>query len=229
MGVPYDECTCVCSPRGCTPLKFLLGDDCQPIDLTMRQHLRAWIISINPPLPILRQYILDFTRLLIFEFLCGKHTCCSIDHNGLVEGSLSSYIMYRPSLWDYEEKINHEKYCKNELPVPQLQTFAGTHNTEVFNAALETAMSHYDEMDRPDTMPLEDQPFAYLRWVIAKGYLAVDVEENCDYCWGPEESVSESEPEELDMKSEQPESEYESSESESGESECEELGSEERE
>ncbi|CAA9961930.1 Arp Ankyrin repeat [Pyrenophora teres f. maculata] len=147
----------------------------------------AWFVDkVNPPLSLLRQYILETTQFLLFEFLGGHHTCCSISVEGSVKGPRSYYALSRIKHEQFPNdkqahSFHHKLYCENGLATPRLGTFATTRNVEAFNAALESAMSHYEEMDRPDSMPFEKQPFEYINWIIAKGYLAVDVV-SCD--WG---------------------------------------------
>ncbi|CAE7175522.1 hypothetical protein PTNB73_02837 [Pyrenophora teres f. teres] len=147
----------------------------------------AWFVDkVNPPLSLLRQYILETTRFLLFEFLGGHHTCCSISMEGSVKGPRPYYALSRVKHEQFPNDkkahlFDHEAYCESGLPMPRLGTFAATPNVETLNAALESAMSHYEEMDRPDSMPFEKQPFEYINWIIAKGYLAVDLV-SCD--WG---------------------------------------------
>ncbi|KAK1909809.1 hypothetical protein P3342_007981 [Pyrenophora teres f. teres] len=147
----------------------------------------AWFVDkVNPPLSLLRQYILGTTRFLLFEFLGGHHTCCSISMEGSVKGPRPYYALSRVKHEQFPNDkkahlFDHEAYCESGLPMPRLGTFAATPNVETLNAALESAMSHYEEMDRPDSMPFEKQPFEYINWIIAKGYLAVDLV-SCD--WG---------------------------------------------
>lgn len=46
---------------------------------------------------------------------------------------------------------------------------------------LDDLISRYDEMPRSETMPLEEQPFHYLNWVIAKSCLTIDVNYVCNH------------------------------------------------
>jgi hypothetical protein len=71
----------------------------------------------------------------------------------------------------------HECFCMNGLPV----SLDATMDAEELKTALHSAMSHYDEMERPHTMPVEDLPIQYVNWVMAKGYLAVNVRHGCTY------------------------------------------------
>jgi hypothetical protein len=79
-----------------------------------------------------------------------------------------------------ETEWEHLFFCGNGLPVPQ--GYAGAvFDPEELETALQSAMSHYDEMERPDTLPAEELPFQYVNWVIAQGYLAVNVTHECTY------------------------------------------------
>jgi len=52
---------------------------------------------------------------------------------------------------------------------------------DVFSATLNSAMSHYDEMNRPDTMPADEQVYAYINWILKEGYLDIDVSNGCEH------------------------------------------------
>ncbi|KAI4707096.1 hypothetical protein J4E89_008035 [Alternaria sp. Ai002NY15] len=95
LGIPYDNCTCICSPTGCTPGKFIVETD--------SAQIREFIRDLNPPKPLLKR------------------------------------------------------------------------------ATLNSAMSHYDEMNRPDTMPADEQVYAYINWILKEGYLDIDVSNGCEH------------------------------------------------
>jgi len=194
LSIPYDDCTCACSPEGCTPAKFLFGTDyLRRWGPTRKDNIRNYIEHANPPKPLLDRYIYHCTRLVLFDFLDGEHTCCSIE--GV---HASPWELERPSStnrWrrgveeprDYYrnhfpiDEWEHRQYCNHELPVPHMESLEALRTPDVLNATIETAMSHYDEMDRPDTMSAEEQVFEYIKWISREGHLDIDASNGCEH------------------------------------------------
>ena len=160
IGIPHDECTCPCSPNGCSPITFLFKT--WPIHNSRRDSFRTWLKKVRPELSLVRQYVLEFTRCLIFEFLGCKHTCCVLGQKGNIK--------------TWKHRKNHFSNCGREmgmriskfqtakLPQPcRLATSA--EKAERREKILELYMSEYDEMPRPDSLLPEEQPFCYVNWI----------------------------------------------------------------
>ncbi|CAN9107663.1 unnamed protein product [Alternaria sp. RS040] len=186
LEIPYDDCICECSLGGCSPVKFFLGRHDYRIGFTRGEQIRKWIENVNPPAPLLRQYIYECTRFILFEFLGGEHTCCSlgqkcsVEHNVPQEKPIRNRWMERVD--NIHEQLNdHHKLCENKIPLPQRKSLQALKDLDFFQATLDSAMSHYDEMDRPDTMPVETQVFQYINWLLAERHLEVDVSYDCQH------------------------------------------------
>ena len=77
LGIPYDDCTCACSLNGCSPVKFVSNINVRG---GQRRHkFRKWLQNVALSESLLSQYVQEFTRKLLFEFLGGDHTCCDLD------------------------------------------------------------------------------------------------------------------------------------------------------
>lgn len=186
LGIPYDNCTCECSPRGCTPVKFLLKTYHYRYGFARGEQIRKWIENVNPPAPLLKQYIYECTRFMLFELLGGEHICCSLGQNCWVEHSVPRKEPFK-NRWtervdNIREQLNeHGRLCENKIPIPQRDSLQALKDPDFFQATLGSAMSHYDEMDRPDTMPVETQVFEYINWLLAERHLEVDVSYDCQH------------------------------------------------
>lgn len=186
LEIPYDDCICECSLGGCSPVKFFLGGHDYLFGFTRGEQIRKWIENVNPPAPLLRQYIYECTRFILFEFLGGEHTCCSlgqkcsVEHNVPQEKPIRNRWMER--VVNIHKQLNdHHKLCENKIPTPQRKSLQALKDLDFFQATLDSAMSHYDEMDRPDTMPVETQVFQYINWLLAERHLEVDVSYDCQH------------------------------------------------
>ena len=187
IGIPHDDCTCPCSPKGCTPAKFLI---CGNLRYRSRKLLlREWIQIVEPTEPL--QYVYDYTRCLLFQFLGGEHSCCSLYYNGglkirderIVPEDIRDNRTKQQRLYDehWQKVIDHAHYCVDGIPIPCRGATSSARDAKEIGTTLDALMSHYDEMARPDTMPLEEQPFHYINWVITERYLMVDVRFGCDH------------------------------------------------
>ena len=175
LGIPYDDCTCICSPTGCTPGKFILEND--------SAEIRELIEDLNPPKPLLNRYVYHLTRHILFDLLGGEHTCCSL-------GQAEPWMLPKPiRTHSWRKKFDdfkglpgeHYQCCNNGLPVPRVYSLRALKDPDVFSATLNSAMSHYDEMNRPDTMPADEQVYAYINWILKEGYLDIDVSNGCEH------------------------------------------------
>jgi glutamine synthetase len=81
----------------------------------------------------------------------------------------------------HEQSNDHHKLCENEIPTPQRESLQALEDPDFFQATLDSAMSRYDEMNRPDTMPVETQVFGYINWLLAERHLEVDVSYDCQH------------------------------------------------
>ncbi|KAI5379166.1 hypothetical protein J4E82_002153 [Alternaria postmessia] len=184
LGIPYDDCRCACSPEGCAPIKFLFEEFYE--DDNPKPRIKKWFESVRPSQALESQYVHDLTRYLLFKFLGGEHTCCHLGQEGSVE---YTKLRIKPSMnrWSARTQRNIEKFdehcrlCENDIPTPQRDCLQALQDLDIFKETLDSAMSHYDEMDRPDTMPLEEQAFKYINWLLIEGHLDIDVSYECEH------------------------------------------------
>jgi hypothetical protein len=190
LGIPYDDCTCACSPNGCTPAKFLLETDSLEHHHSHKDRIRTWISDTKPSTALSSRYIYQFTRIVLFDFLGGDHTCCSLGQSHLTFRHLrkpkKAMTWRKRFMMDYhvsnsQNVKEHLQCCMNGLPVPRIDGLQDLQDPIAFSAAFDSAMSHYDEMNRPDTMPAEEQVFAYIIWILEEGYLDIDVSNGCEH------------------------------------------------
>jgi hypothetical protein len=193
LGIPYDDCTCACSPNGCTPAKFLLEIDIPGHDYSYTHRIRTWTSDIKSSTTLSSRYIYQFTRIVLFDFLGGVHTCCSLGQSYLTFRPLrkptkamtwrnySTSPLRGPNKSLFSDTNEHRQCCMNGLLVPRSGSLEGLQDPDVFSATLASAMSHYDKMNRPDTMPAEQQVFAYINWILEEGYLDIDVSNGCEH------------------------------------------------
>lgn len=185
LGIPYDDCTCVCSPKGCTPIKVMSDSRQHGIGLT-KLLVRKWMENVKPPQSLRAQYVYDFTRCQLFNYLDGEHTCCYLEQRCSVEYSEFPRKRIGGKWWKRIDEIRdahdeHAKFCQLGLPLPRRESLQVLKDPEIFEATLESAMSHYDEMDRLDTMPAEEQVFEYINWLLAEGHLDIEVSYECEH------------------------------------------------
>ena len=187
LGIPYDDCSCMCSPNGCTPAKFVFEREHNWRDPSQKDQVREFIADLAPPKPLLDQYVYQFTRHIVFDLLGGRHTCCF-----LRERYWSLWELQRPIRTNRRLKScycplglggRHTQCFKSGHPMPRKWTSShqALQDPNIFSVTLESAMSHYNEMDRPDTMPAEEQVFAYIRWILEEGYLDIEVIDGCEH------------------------------------------------
>ena len=161
VGIPHDECSCSCSPNGCSPIKL----SCRyfyPVG-SRRDFFRTWLRKIKPELRLLQQYVLEFTRHLLFDYLGCMHTCCVLGQEGSIEteGYCTDYIS------DFVKMMRTSVFQIDGLPQPY--SFAtSAKEDETRESVLEFYMSKYDEMPRPDTLLPEEQPFHFVHWVLER-------------------------------------------------------------
>ena len=92
VGIPHDECTCLCSPSGCSPVKLLFEVTFR--ECPRRDLFRTWLKKVKPEPGLLQQYVLEFTRRLLFDFLGCQHTCCALVLGGsIITGNLRGIYM----------------------------------------------------------------------------------------------------------------------------------------
>jgi hypothetical protein len=169
LGIPYDDCTCPCAPQGCSPMNFLHRHG-QPYT---RNDLKTWFIKVAPPESLLPQYIRNATRLLLFFYQNADHTCCRLNSKcGIKPGDRWSVPIF-----DFAE---HNDYCKQDIPIPSTYLQAPKDTTDTVTASLDSLMTHYNDLPGRETMLLEDQPFRYVRWLFAMGYVSSDLGRECD-------------------------------------------------
>jgi hypothetical protein len=186
LEIPYDDCICQCSPGGCSPVKFFLKTHDYRYGFTRGEQIRTWIENVNPTASLLQQYIYECTRFILFEFLGGEHICCSLGQECSVEHIVPRKVPIKNRWMErvddiHEQSNDHHKLCENEIPTPQRESLQALEDPDFFQATLDSAMSHYDEMNRPDTMPVETQVFGYINWLLAERHLEVDVSYDCQH------------------------------------------------
>ncbi|RYN38248.1 hypothetical protein AA0119_g458 [Alternaria tenuissima] len=190
LGIPHDDCRCECSPEGCTPIKFLLKVDYRFSSSIPRYRIKKWIEKVNPPTSLLQQYVYECTRYILFDLLGGEHTCCSLKEDCSVGQTVprrESFKELFKARWkkrtdEYGEQLEeHRRLCENGIPIPRQGCLQALEDPDIFKATLDSAMSHFDEMDRPDTMSVEQQVFDYINWLLAEGHLDIDVSYDCEH------------------------------------------------
>jgi hypothetical protein len=190
LGIPYDDCTCACSPNGCTPAKFLLEKDSPQHQHSYKDRIRTWTSDTKPSTALSSRYIYQFTRLVLFDFLGGEHTCCSLGQSystfWYLQKPTKAMTWWKRFTMDYNVRNSqnvkeHLQCCMNGLLVPRSGSLEGLQDPDIFSATFASAMSHYDKMNRPDTMPAEQQVFAYINWILEEGYLDIDVSNGCEH------------------------------------------------
>jgi len=190
LQIPYDECTCLCSPDGCSPIKFLFQNSySRDYEISSRDRYRNWLKLLEPRPKILQKYTFHFTRLLLFRFLGGRHACCVIGYKGYV--STKSRVGLGLDHVDCDEHchkwtwwIQQEAHqlCLDGIPMPRRSATPSPKNDEELKVALDLLMSHYDDIPQRDSAPPEEQPFSFLTWLIAERYLVVETEPHCPRC-----------------------------------------------
>ena len=158
VGIPHDECTCPCSPNGCSPMKFLC--ELSSPSRSRRVLFRKWLEKVKPEPRLLQQYVLECTRRLLFDFLGCKHTCCVLGQEGSVD--MERDLRYDHPEYDY---IRFAIFQNDGLPRPRKRA-SSKKNAEMLEMVLDSYMSKYDEMPRPETVLPEEQPFHYVDWVV---------------------------------------------------------------
>lgn len=89
-----DECRCICSPDGCTPVKFLYSTSYRPLPSAKlgydpRQTFRVWMKKTVLSKEMLAESCRDMARFVHFTVveellpkLKPRHTCCSLGQVG---------------------------------------------------------------------------------------------------------------------------------------------------
>lgn len=182
LRIPYDDCQCTCSPGGCAPIKFLF--DKVHEDGHRKSRIRRWFENVRPSQALELQYVYDLTRYLLFDFLDGEHTCCCLGQechviydNSRTEPSKNRWNERTRGM--REKAGEHRRLCENGIPIPRRESLYALKDPDIFETTLNSAMSYYDEMDRPDDMPLEEQVFRYINWLLTEGHLNIDVSYEC--------------------------------------------------
>ncbi|CAN9134159.1 unnamed protein product [Alternaria alternata] len=184
MGIPYDDCRCACSPGGCAPIKFLFDPDIE--DSMRKPRIRKWLENVRPSQALELEYVYHLTRYLLFDFLDGEHTCCYLGPECSIHYNVSRRERFMIKFGgqtggSHERYDEHLRLCASGLPIPQRECLQALRDPDIFGKTLNSAMSHYDEMDRPDTMPLEEQAFKYINWLLIEGHLDIDVSYECEH------------------------------------------------
>ena len=170
VGIPHDECSCLCSPNGCSPIKFLCQDYYQ--NRARRNLFRTWLRKTKPELRLLEQYVLEFTRQLLFDYLGCMHTCCVLG----IEGSIEN-VEYRTVYTSgFGKWMRTSVFQIDSLPQPY-SIASSAKEAETRESVLGFYMSKYDEMPRPDTLLPEEQPFHFVHWVLERYEVEVTGEE----------------------------------------------------
>ncbi|PSN66213.1 hypothetical protein BS50DRAFT_410010 [Corynespora cassiicola Philippines] len=191
LGIHHDHCACLCSPDGCSPVKFLLDKNIRRrTDESLQDRFQNWLKAVHPD-RFSRQYVMAFTRILIFDFLGGEHTCCSIGgvYISRVE-SIDVNFEVKPSHKRTFRKLEgksrfDQEYCKVGLPIPWNEV-PFPEGPDKLAIVLDEAMSHFDEMPPSENIPAYEKPFEYLRWILAEGYLKMDLSYDGNCRWKKE-------------------------------------------
>jgi ankyrin repeat protein len=180
FGIPHDNCTCLCSPTGCTPTRFLLVNHAYE---SLSLLFQKWVEKTVLPASLLPEYIRDFTRQVLFEFVHGKHTCCHLHMNGAIVAPLDFDPDTDDREWEEPIKLRsqHIWFCAAGIPVRRRDAHVSQQNHESMRKNLENWMSLYDNMLRPPTMPPEEQPLHFIRWLIIGGYIDSIPVGKCNY------------------------------------------------
>ena len=166
MGIPHDECTCPCSPSGCSPVKFLCRSNYQ--SASRRVRFRKWLEKVKPEPKLRQQYVIEVTRYLLFDFLGCKHSCCVLGQEGSIETKRyrkDDASVYAES--EYESWSRFSRFRKDGLPRPR-RSATSEEDAEMLEKLLDTYMSKCDEMPRPEAMLPEEQPFCYVDWIVER-------------------------------------------------------------
>lgn len=185
VGIPHDECTCPCSSHGCSPVGFLHVPNYY--GYSPKKNFRIWLVKVRPELRLSQLYVLEFTRRLLFDYLGGRHTCCTLGTDCQIGTKYSD---------DARSRNRASVIEIDGLPIPR-DFITSTEDAERVKDNLDFYMSKYDEMPRRDTIPLAEQPFHYLHWIV-KRYETGEVFEE-----------EEKEPEDTEEESEGTEEEFE--------------------
>jgi hypothetical protein len=194
LGIPYDTCTCLCSPNGCSPVKFLerrFSWECND-GIRPEKILQQWFGVLKPKMETVQQYIYELSRLVLFSFIGGQHTCCILKQDGagmyreecvkpLGSSRKPKERVQNTGQSDHQNPREYRIYGSNcnlhwegTMPFPQ--------DDQSLQIVLDSLMAHFDKMPRPDSMPAEDQPFEYLNWLIVEGHLLEDEDPRCPWC-----------------------------------------------
>lgn len=162
VDIPHDECTCPCSPNGCSPIKFL----CQRSSHSgsRRVLFRTWLKKVKPERRLLQQYVLEFTRCFLFDFLGCKHTYCILTQEGGIVSE--KYRKYYTSISEHAMMERVLLFQNDKLPRPR-KSVTSLENAEM-EKVLDLYISKYDEMPRLETMLAEAQPFNYVHWIVER-------------------------------------------------------------
>ena len=161
VSILHDECSCSCSPSGCSPIKFLCMENYQ--NGPRRDLFGTWLRKTKPELSLLQQYVLEFTRSLLFDYLGCLHTCCILGKEGriLTEEYRTDYTS------SHAKRIRISVFRTDKLPQP-CSIASSAKETEMRERVLEFYMSKYDEMPRSDTLLSEQQSFHFVHWVLER-------------------------------------------------------------
>ena len=92
-----------------------------------KAKFRKWLENAEPKRVLLQQYVREFTRCLLFNYLGGKHTCCSLGQQCSVSkeefnpSRIRGDIRDKPGIDNDErwERIReHYSYCVDGIPIP---------------------------------------------------------------------------------------------------------------
>ena len=85
-----DDCRCLCSPAGCSPVTFVVRDADGPAMHGAFETFAAWVRKtslLTDNEALWNEYARDLVRILAFEWICSQfsdleHTCCSLNQLG---------------------------------------------------------------------------------------------------------------------------------------------------